>query len=221
MGKKIAVTILSVITVLTGVTLLSAFESHIVNVTAHIENALRVHSTGYNFGTVFPQEKFTGDGTFQFQVETSDSFCAPTQTRVTDIDYKIVRKPKPIDPADHQYCYDHRNDATKPADYHQRCYPSMCAALSAHPLFPTPTNDTGFDSFTDPETVIGTGHLHKMLVPGGQPDNKTDIWELDLNVPCFKGQCAQDWTHPGYELDPQFEGSTFGCDYWVEVTNIY
>jgi len=221
MGKKIAIAILSALTVVGGIVAISAFEAHVINVTAHIENALRVHSDKYEFGTVFPQEKFTGAGTYTFEVGTSDSFCATAQTRVLNIDYKIIRKPKPINPADHQYCYDHRNDATKPTDYYQRCYPNMCAGLSAHPLLPG-SNDTGFDSFTDPETIIALGRLHKKVVLSDPlPDNRTDVWELDLDVPCFKGQCAQDWTHQGYELDPAFEGQTFGCDYWVEVTNIY
>ena len=221
MAKKILISIVTVAFIIGGVVAISAYEAHVINVTAHIENALRVHSDSYNFGTVFPQESFTGQGTYTFEVGTSDSFCDSTQTRVLNIDYKIVRKPKPINPADHEYCYLHGNDTQKPTDYYTRCYPTMCAGLSAHPVLPNP-NDIGFDSFTNPETVFATGKLHKKVTLSDPlPDNKNDTWELDLHVPCFLGQCAQDWTHQGYELDPTQEGKTFGCDYWVEVTNIY
>jgi hypothetical protein len=220
MAKKILISIVTVAFIIGGIVAVSAFEAYVINVTAHVENALRVHSTGYNFGTVFPQESFDGTKTFTFNVGTSDSFCAEGQTRVLNIDYKIVRKPKPINPADHQYCYDHRNDTEKPADYYTRCYPSFCPALSAHPK--DETNDVGFDSYTNPDTVFAAGKLHKMVNIGDPiPDDRIDIWYLDLNVPCFKGQCAQEWTHQGYELDPAFESQTFGCDYWIEVTNIF
>jgi hypothetical protein len=220
MAKKILLTLGSIVLIVAGVAAVSAFESHVINVTAQIENALRVHSTRYDFGTVFPQEEFTGAKTYTFEVGTSDSFCAPDQTRVLNIDYKIVRKPKPLNPTDSEYCYEHRNDNPKPTDYYTRCYPTMCAALSAHPT--PPGNDTGFDSYTNPETVIANGKLHKKVTLSDPlPDDRTDIWELDLKVPCFQGQCAQDWTHQGFELDPAFESHTFGCDYWVEVTNIY
>lgn len=223
MAKKILVTTLSLIAVVGGITAMSAFESHIINVTAHIENALRVHSTAYDFGTVFPQENFNGNNSYEFSIETSDSFSDPGQTRVLNIDYTITRKPKPIDPSDHEYCYSHRNDNPKPADYYTRCYASMCASMSAHPIFPVnDPKDAGFDSYTNPDTVIGTGTLHKKVILSDPlPDNKFDIWNLDLSVPCFKGECAQDWNHPGYEIDPTQEGKTFGCDLWVEVNKIY
>src|SRR3989338_8563757 len=49
-----------------------AFEAHVVNVTATIENALNVPIGSIEFGTVFPQEKL--DQTFD--VSLSDSFLA-------------------------------------------------------------------------------------------------------------------------------------------------
>lgn len=220
MLKKALVTLISMVVIVLGVVLMSAFESHAVNVTAHIENALRVHSSAYEFGTVFPQESFAP---YTFAVETSDSFSATDQRRVLNIDYTVTRKPKPKDPADHQYCFDHRNDNPLPTDYYTRCYPSICPVVSGHPEYPpNDPNDTGFDSFTDPGTAIGKGSLHKKItLEDPIDDNKFDIWRLDLNVPCFEGQCAEDWTHPGFELSPDLNGQTFGCDLWVEVTDIH
>ena len=59
-----------------------------------------------------------------------------------------------------------------------------------------------------------------------------DEWTIDLVVPCFEGMCGQDWPafvashNPDadphdYEAPFELESSTFGCDLWVEVTDIY
>lgn len=48
-----------------------------------------------------------------------------------------------------------------------------------------------------------------------------DNWVIDLHVPCFKGNCAQDNVIPeDYQLDPRLEKQVFGCDLWVEVEEI-
>lgn len=88
--KKIVLTLAAVVAVTAGVVGMSAFEAHIINVTAHIENALKVDTTSIAFGTVFPQEYTTQTAT----VELSNSFLA--QDRIDDIEYKIVQKPKPL-----------------------------------------------------------------------------------------------------------------------------
>ncbi len=56
MKKKILVTGGAVIAVVIGVIGMSAFEAHVINVTAHIENGLNVSSSELEFGTVIPQE---------------------------------------------------------------------------------------------------------------------------------------------------------------------
>lgn len=88
--KKILLTLAAVIAVTAGVVGMSAFEAHIINVTAHIENALKVDTTPIAFGTVFPQEYTTRTA----KVALSDSFMQ--QDRINDVEYKIVQKPKPI-----------------------------------------------------------------------------------------------------------------------------
>ena len=55
MKKKILLSIIAVATVIGGVAAMSAYEAHVVNVTAHIENALKViPPEKLVFGTVFP-----------------------------------------------------------------------------------------------------------------------------------------------------------------------
>ena len=75
-----------------GVIGMAAYEAHVINVTAKIENALAVDNYGIDFGTVFPQEYIKNK---DFTVSLSKSFIDEDQTRVKDVQYKIVQKDKP------------------------------------------------------------------------------------------------------------------------------
>lgn len=225
MTKKILIVLGSMAVVVAGIAAVSAFEAWVVNVTATIENALYVHSD-IEFPTVFPQEKLYD----QFFVSTSESFSQSNQTRVQKIDYQIVQKPKvkgdpyattypigyPNGIIAHEYCLLGPNPQTRP-DYYTWCYPDLCPYLSKWPNDITPEpGDVGIPAYHQPG-AIATGHLDKTTLP----KDLNDTWLVDLDVPCFEGQCAQDWTHFGFEPDPSLDGQTFGCDLWVEVTNIY
>src|SRR3989338_1424568 len=89
--KKIILGIASVGAVLALVPMFAAFEAHVVNVTARIENALFVHPQSIEYGTVFPQEHLLSD----FFITFSESFSTTNQTRVGKVDYVIKQKPKP------------------------------------------------------------------------------------------------------------------------------
>src|SRR3989338_9176373 len=78
--------------IVAGAAAFSAFESHTINVTARIENALFVQEDAIDFGTVFPQEYLTSD----VRVALSDSFLG--EDRVDDIRYVIKQKPKVKEP---------------------------------------------------------------------------------------------------------------------------
>jgi hypothetical protein len=217
MAKKILISIATLVVIIGGVIAISAFEAHVINVTAHIENALYVHPESQNFETVFPQEKLMRS----FFITTSQSFSGTGQRRVLNIDYVVKQKPKPRIPADASWCHDNvpPDISGKPnfnysAEYLQRCYPVLCYYLSKVPdNFPPPGNDGSLAAF-HPLTAQISGKINKYIDPADQ-------WLIDLDVPCFQGQCAQDWTHQGWELPAGLEGQTFGCDIWVEVTNIY
>lgn len=56
MKKKLLLIIAALVMVVSGVAAVSAYEAHLINVTAHVENALDVDTTAIDFGTVFPQE---------------------------------------------------------------------------------------------------------------------------------------------------------------------
>src|SRR3989344_8967326 len=87
--KKILISLAAILVVVGGIAALSAFEAHIINVTAHIENALSISPQGINFGTVFPQEYMEKP----FTVSLSESFM--NEDRVDDVEYKLVQKEKP------------------------------------------------------------------------------------------------------------------------------
>ncbi len=88
MKKKILLGLVAVVAVAGGVAALSAYEAHVINVTAHIENALSVDTNDIAFGTVFPQEYVERD----FTINLSSSFLAAD--RVDDVEYVIKQKPK-------------------------------------------------------------------------------------------------------------------------------
>ena len=219
MTKKILFTLGSIVLVVGGVVAMSAFEAHVINVTAHIENALFVHPESQDFGTMFPQEKDTRG----FFVTTSKSFSETSQQRVKNIDYVIKQKPKPKDPINAEWCHDnlpagYYKDPPEitplPAEYLAKCYPVLCYYLSKLPdNVPSPGNDGRLAAY-HPLNATVLGKIDKVKDVGDQ-------WTIDLDVPCFKNECAQDWTHQGYEPPAEYDGMTFGCDIWVEVTKIY
>ena len=211
MKKKILLSVIGIIAVLSGVAAFSAFEAHVINVTAHIENALKVISPSeLTFGTVFPQEYLEES----IWITTSCSFLED-QTRVSTIDYKIVQKPKCINEAGEYAPVDYATHEC-PDNYTEM--PSLCPYLSKTPRYnedPEPYTDYGVPAFHDPDDPlsVATGTIDK-------DHDLLDEWVIDLDVPCFKGYCAQDWGHPGWELPYELESETFGCDLWVEVIGI-
>jgi hypothetical protein len=90
--KKGGLLVATAAVVIAGAAAFSAFESHIINVTARIENALSVTEGPLEFGTVFPQEYLTDD----IQISLSQSFL--DEDRVDDVTYVIKQKPKVKDP---------------------------------------------------------------------------------------------------------------------------
>src|SRR3990167_11272254 len=123
MKKKLILGLSAILVALAVVPMFAAFEAHVINVTATIENALYVHPESRNFGTMFPQE-YKGMGIF---VTFSESFSAENQQRVDDVDYVIKQKPKPrpeyvsevgLDAA-RQWCHDNYGII----DYLDNCYP--------------------------------------------------------------------------------------------------
>ena len=73
MIKKIIAGVSAGIVTLATVPMFAAFEAHVINVTAKIENALFVHPQGLEFGTVFPQEHLESSMFISFSESFSDN----------------------------------------------------------------------------------------------------------------------------------------------------
>ncbi|MEK7138073.1 MAG: vWA domain-containing protein [Patescibacteria group bacterium] len=245
-----------------------AFEAHVVNVTAKIENALSVPIESIDFGTVFPQEQLNE----ALGISLSQSFM--DEDRVDDVDYFIRQKPKCGITSDDGKILDHSSTATGhvhvgdvPQDsttitqqfegYYVDCgplprrlmdvdlpetawndiesygmLPFLCPYISKH-SDGAPANDGNLNSFHEPFQVSGNsivwndtpGHLAKAQ------NDTVDNWIIDLAVPCFGGECAQDWASfvngfnplanpDDYTQPTTDEHKIFGCDLWVEVGGI-
>jgi len=168
-----------------------------------INSNLSVSPSHLSYGTVFPEEVL-----FQpILIKLSSSFLQ--NNRLDDVEYSIKQKIKPRNPRDASYCQRHPNNLT-------RCYPTLCPYLSKEPDG-IPGNDTGVAAFHDPtaSSSIAHGRLAK------SDNDLQDPWVIDLHVPCFKGQCAQDNVVPqAYEVNPALEGEMFGCSLEVVVDKV-
>src|SRR3989344_7919897 len=244
MRKKIFLGFCALATAVALVPVFAAFEAHVINVTATIENALNVPINELTFGTVFPQEKLDQS----FDVSLSRSF--QDEGRVDDVTYIIRQKPKcgvPIENTD-PVEYSSFVQVTDGPDGTFICpegsveLPLLCPYLSKHEI----TTD-GQVLQNDPKPDLGPFHgpisdwtlqhslvfqvAGKLIKSAG---DLSDTWNIDLKVPCFTGNCAQDWekfVHDNGEdgdetpadayIQPKDrEHQLFGCDLWLEVTGV-
>ncbi|MBZ9572905.1 hypothetical protein KJA17_01845 [Patescibacteria group bacterium] len=222
MTKKILLGLVAVAVVAGGVAAMSAYEAHVINVTAHIENALTTHGDPIAFGTMFPQEYDTR----QFTVRLSDSFL--TEGRVYDVMYEINQKPKCEcilwDPELPELCPEGQY---LPVDYATHACPSeyeamlsLCPFLSKLSLDANDTSvpsyyveDENGDHCKEPLTHQATGYLEKLI-------DEVDDWTVDLKVPPIAGYVGQDWPVSCADWVLPEDDQDYGCDLWVEVTNI-
>jgi len=186
--KKILVSMLTLAAVLVVLPMFAAFEAHVINVTATIENALSVPVTAIEFGTVFPQEQLEQE----LGIALSQSFLS--EDRVDDVEYIIRQKPKcawswqennvwHIDEGStqtgHVIVGDNPNtdpvetywincgEAPKvdvPNDATWGVLPSLCEYISKHPdgIDESGTvggNDGSLNSFHKPFTIDGNGNI--------------------------------------------------------------
>ena len=227
--KKVLLSFAAVALVVASVPLFAAFEAHVINVTAHIENALNTHGGPIDFGTVFPQEYLERN----FTVFLSDSFMS--QERVHDVSYVIKQKPKclcdrwidlkidgptppPICP-EGQYAPVHYATHECPEGYTEML--SLCPYLSKLPVNDEP-GDVGIPSYFVPDPSGGscqevTDPEHAMGLLSLFNDN-IDEWTVDLKVPPVDGYVGQDWPLGCPTLSA--DSLDYGCDLWIEVTDI-
>lgn len=170
MKKKIVLGLGALATAVAMLPLFAAFEAHVINVTATIENALEVPLKEIEFGTVFPQEKL--DKTFT--VSLSDAFInaidadAPAPqwaTGVVSSSQGLRKDGSPVPPD--------RSDATDALGA-----PESLGVPDDAPVIPGTFFSLGFGgsivlSFDEPIVNVGGSEIKDFEVTGGSyPDEK-------------------------------------------------
>jgi len=235
MKKKILLTFVAVAAVAVGVVGMSAFEAHVINVTAMIENALQVNTEPIQFGTVFPQEAIDRE----INIALSSSFQA--EGRVDDVNYVIRQKPKcqlvtTEDLPEFGRVIEVNGEFVCADEANYDMLPVLCPFLSKHEMTQEdPENDgLGINAFHGPISGWNLQNTLDTQVAGrlAKSDNDyDDTWKIDFRVPCFKDECAQDWdtfvstNNPDavaaeYILPNELEHELFGCDLWIEVSDV-
>jgi len=230
MKRKIILGLGAVAIVIAGIASFSAWEAHIINVTAHIENALSVETEALDFGTVFPQEYLEKS----FTIALSKSFME--EGDADDVNYVINQKTKC------KLAPDYTGSETLPmyaavnywanAEGVHECPEFYLPMLSLCPFLskmPVPEageyNDTGVPSYfiSYQEGCMPrydqTAHQAVGKLAKSQQDT-VDTWTVDLKVPPVKGYVGQDWPASCAEWTVEKDSQDYGCDLWIEVTGI-
>lgn len=218
------------------VPMFAAFEAHVINVTAQIENALSVSPESIAYGTVFPQEELDRP----VNIEFSQSFTK--EPTADDVNYVIKQKPKcilvttAVLPQYGRVTEDAGGNFVCEDEVNYDILPVLCPYLSKHEITQEPvendrTSINAFHGLPGPWTPAIT-EATKVIGRLAKSESDTlDTWNIDLRVPCFKGTCSQDWdkfvlannplANPDDYIQPkENESKLFGCDLWIEVTGI-
>jgi hypothetical protein len=173
--KKAVLIVSALLLVVSGVAAVSAYEGHLVDIKAHVENAIGVDTYELDFGTSFPQEQREEDLLFGL----SNSFMDVNQTRVSSVTYELYWELKPVGEHDPEPLY---LDA-----YFQPLNPFL------YVYFLNPDGDT-IDS-TAAKTVpaagaavkFGEGTLAKTVPSVPAMDDCMDGLHFTFYVPVFEG----------------------------------
>ncbi len=216
----------AMVAIVAGAAGFTAFEAHVINVTAKIENALGVtqETPGLDFGTVFPQEEIV----VPLDVSLSSSFLA--QGRVDTVNYVINQKPKCQDAlGNFGRVKEDEAGGFVCADSGFEILPILCPFLSKD----SDGGDQDVPAFHGPiaDWEVADTLANQASATLSNPSDLSDSWDIDLAVPCFENQCSEDWPlfvqehNPladpdAYILPGSQESKLHGCDLWVEVTGI-
>jgi hypothetical protein len=161
MKKLFFSVILALVLIVSGLTAVAAYEGHVVDVKAHVENAIAVNTNDFDFGTAFPQQLREGD----IYVGVTESFTAQNLVYST-VTYKLYWEPKP---AEGEICNPVVIDN---ADYYQNIYPYVALKID------------GTDQAAPFTTVFGlqagSGDL-------SSPDDECDTIHFKFLAPVFEG----------------------------------
>ncbi len=227
--KKAIVILAAVMVLFSGVAAVSAYEAHIVNVKAHVENALLLDRIEIDYGTVFPQEWLIET----FHVTTSTSFCAIDQKRVDKIDYAIWVEWKP-DP-NREFDWSDNGTWVAATDFYNWIGYFTYVGVDVAGPDPLAANMTLVGD--PPAGVPGTSAKFVLNSPGPiyKGVSPIDTIYVGIDVPVFEGfhnSLTDTPPKPSGEDTPTYTvpadmpgfdptGMDFGLDLKIQVTNIY
>jgi hypothetical protein len=221
--KKAILIVAALMLVISGVAAVSAYEAHIINVKAHVENALTVDTTEIDFGTVFPEEWFVEERGIALSTSAVSELDDAAGGALVSVDYKICAEYKVMTPGDPPVYYRWLGDwlwvgidtdAPTPADQ----------AMPAGWELVGPEPDKGYDPQVGPAVMATCTSLTGQLTAA----NPDDVLKVMLLTPVFHGyynpdtDVKPDWwplgRWPVLQGDP--EGEDLGVDLKVQVTDI-
>jgi len=176
--KKVIFLFAALLAVFSGIAAVTAFEGHVVDIKAHVENAIGVTTPEIDFGTVFPEEIRESNINFGL----SNSFTAAAQVKVSTVLYKLYWELKPA-VAGIAPVY-----VSGAGNYFQPMSPFLVASDGD----PTDANDTfiapPYGVPTEAAAVqFGAGELNKNIPEtGGAPSGDLcDVVHIKFMVPVF------------------------------------
>jgi hypothetical protein len=174
--KKILFLAAVLLVVFSGVSAVSAYEGHLIDIKAHVENAIGVNTIELNMGTVFPQEVFEA----QIPFGLSQSFMSSNQLRLSSVNYELAWELKPGVGATPL-------TSANPL-YLGSYYEPLNPFLKVTSLDGTFTTNGNVNTVPAPgaAVVFATGQLTKIW-PSGYNTQSMDYVHLTFSVPVFQG----------------------------------
>ena len=192
MVKRILLLLSAVVLVAVGVATFAAYESHMVNVKAHIEKATYLDKLEIDYGTAFPEQKLEG-----CDLIDSDQIPSCVEIRLT---------PSFIEDSKQDVTYDIYWE--RKAGYPYPICPFIVVSDSDNPNEDDADQITGNCYTTVPtDTVpvkIGAGELNKVT------NDLTDLWDLTFWVPV----CVENYnplTDAGPTIPDGMSPTVAGC----------
>jgi hypothetical protein len=229
--KKVILILAAIVLVASGVAAVSAYEAHVINVKAHVENALTVDTSEVNFGTVFPEEWIS----VHRSVRLSDSAVSELEDDLVGVNFSFFAEWKECE-GENAYFYDVNTDTwVGPTANYCNWMPFLYVGWDV--------NDEATNMTPVGMALAGPPSAQAILASGRLEDASAHQLYISIDVPVFEGSynpltdpepkpsglddptyIIPDGTYRYTDMakDPLYdpEGQNFGIDLKIQVTNI-
>jgi hypothetical protein len=228
--KKVILIFAAIVLVASGVAAVSAYEAHVINVKAHVENALSVNTSDVNFGTVFPEEWIVNHR----EVKLSESACDELDEDLIAVNFTFFAEWKECADA-MGYYYDGQAWDAGTANY--------CQWMGEFLYVGWDVDDTAAQMTLVGPAAAPPPSAQQILTSGRLTDCDAHQLYIAIDVPVFEGfynPLTDPEPKPSGENDPTYivpdgtmrytnmpahpaydpEGMDFGIDLKIQVTGI-